>query len=79
MFIEVAHIVSGRFSNLQQLTEVLSQLVERSFAADFDQVSSFGRSARFPDNIACCGNRNLKVSGDTRVALSVHTWLHFYA
>lgn len=44
-----------------------------SFAADFDQVSSFGLRGRFPDNIACCGNRNLKVSGDTRVALSFHT------
>lgn len=50
---------------------------KQSFAADFDQVSSFGRRAKFPDNIACCGNRNPKVSGDTRVALSVHTWLHF--
>lgn len=46
---------------------------KQSFAADFDQVSSFGRSTMFPDNIACCGNRNWKVSGDTRVALSVHT------
>lgn len=69
----------GRFQSVQQLIETsLSPPVEQSFAADFDQVSSFGRSARFPDNIACCGNRNLKVSGDTRVALSVHTWLHFY-
>lgn len=58
--------------------EVLSPPVKQSFAADFDQVSSFGCNAMFPDNIACCGNRNLKVSGDTHVALSVHTWLQFY-
>lgn len=52
--------------------------LQQSFAADFDQVSSFGLSATFPDDIACCGNRNLKVSGDRRAALSVHTWLRFY-
>lgn len=52
---------------------MLSRPEKQSFAADFDRVSSFGRRAKFPDNIACCGNRNLKVSGDTHVALSFHT------
>lgn len=34
--------------------------------------------ASFPDNIACCGNRNLKISGDTHLALSIHTCYIFY-
>lgn len=74
LFVKLAHMLSGgRFKSAQQLTEVLSTPEELSFAADFDQVSSFGLGGTFPDNFACCGNRNLKVSGDTRVALSVHT------
>lgn len=81
VFIKRPRIVcEGHFKSAQQQRriEVLSPPEKQPFAADFDQVSSFGRRAKFPDNIACCGNRNLKVSGDTHVALSVHTWLHFY-
>lgn len=79
VFIKPPHITSeGQYKCVQQLIEALSPPQKQSLAADFDQVSSFGRRAKFPDNIACCGNRNLEVSGDTRVALSVHTWLHFY-
>ncbi len=77
-FVKLPRVVpEGQFESARQPIEVPSPPAKQSFAADFDQVSSFGRRARFPDNIACCGNRNSKVSGDTRVALSVHT-LHFY-
>lgn len=49
-----------------------------SLAADFDQVPSFGLGDRFPDTIACCGNRKWKVSRDTRVSLERSHLLHFY-
>lgn len=64
------------FIPVQQLMVGLSPPVKWSLAADFNQVSSIGHRAKFPDNIACCGNRNLKVAGDTNVALRVHTCLH---
>lgn len=63
---------------VQQLMEVFSPLVKQSVTADFDQVSSFGHRARFPDNIACCGNRKLEVTGDTCVALRVRISLHVF-
>lgn len=63
--------------NPQQLMEVYSPPARQSFAADFDQVSSFVRRARFPDKAECCGNRNLKVSGETFVTLSVQIGLNF--
>lgn len=65
--------------SVHQPMEVLLPTVRQSLAADFDQVSSFGQSATLPDNSACYGNRKLKVSRGTGVALSVHTWLHFYS
>lgn len=79
MFIKLAHLVLVRqFKSVQQLLVMLTPTEKQSFAAVFDQVSSSGRSATFPDNIECCGNRNFEVSGDTRAALSFLTWLLLY-